>query len=950
MKRLARVAALAVVMALAITSAAFAQGGAGSTGRITGVITDESGAVLPGVTVTATSPALMTPQTVVTNAEGDYRFPSLPVGEYKVTYELAGFATQSREGIRITIGFTGTINIKLGVQSLEETVTVSGESPVIDTTATRVQTNYDQAQLASLPNARDMWSLLSTTPSVTLGRVDVGGSTAGTQAAYYAYGYTGQNRPLIEGINTTEGTSAAGFYLDYGSFEEVFIGAAANSAEMPVPGVLTQFVGKSGGNRFTGSLYFDYENESWQGTNLTPEQVQPKPNVAAAFRSDEANRLAGYKNLNLGTGGPAVKDKLWYYYAYLFQQNEVAQPPSGVIRDGTIFPTKLINHTGKVTYSLGTNNKFIAYLQHGTKKQPYRTDSVVGNPVHITKDSTLNQSSPSWVFKGEYQRTFGGNGFLEVRGGQFGYNFGMITNTDAPRYEDTVTLEVRGGGRDWLLKRRRNQYTAAYSWFLDGVFGGDHNFKLGGEYQDETGNTIWNSGYANQVVHLLSNGRPNQVRLYATPSSAKNGLKNYSAFLTDSFQFKRLTLNVGARFDRYTVWLPEQSHEAGRFFPTAQTFAEVSSVKTFNHVVPRFGAVYDLQGNGKTVLKANFGRFYFNPGVNLADSVNPNTSDQYSVYAWTDPNGNGAYDVGEEGVLTQRFGGTQNAFIDEGLTNSYTHEFSAFIERELITNVGLRVGYVWKKDYNGYQTMNELRPSSLFNVPVNVVDPGVDGVAGTSDDGTIRAFNIQTPIPGSRNVTTNVDGYEGTYKTLEVALNKRFSNRWSATLSYSYTKTAEFARTYAGNAFGSAVSGSSLAGGAPNNPNDATFNEFDNWNIKAHGTVDVGWGIRVTPVIKAQSGQPFGRIVSASLNYGTQLFLVEPIGTRRQENIVATDVRAEKYFTLAGKAKIGAFIDVFNLMNANPAFNLNWTTGPRFLFPSAVMPPRIMKLGIKVDF
>ena len=134
------------------------------------------------------------------------------------------------------------MNVSLNVATLQETVTVSGQSPVIDTSATRIQTNFDQTQLASLPNARDMWSLLASTPSVTLNRVDVGGSTVGTQTTYFAYGYSGQNRPLIEGINTTEGTAAAGFYLDYGSFEEVFIGAAGNSAEMPNPGVLTQFV------------------------------------------------------------------------------------------------------------------------------------------------------------------------------------------------------------------------------------------------------------------------------------------------------------------------------------------------------------------------------------------------------------------------------------------------------------------------------------------------------------------------------------------------------------------------------------------------------------------------------------------------------------------------------------------------------------------------------------
>ena len=128
-------------------------------------------------------------------------------------------------------------SVTLAVATVQETVTVSGESPVVDPSTTRLQTNYDRETLASLPNARDMWSLLGATPSIALARVDVGGSTAGTQTNYFAYGYFGQNRPLIEGINTTEGTSAAGFYLDYGSFEEVFIGAAGNSAEMPNPGV-----------------------------------------------------------------------------------------------------------------------------------------------------------------------------------------------------------------------------------------------------------------------------------------------------------------------------------------------------------------------------------------------------------------------------------------------------------------------------------------------------------------------------------------------------------------------------------------------------------------------------------------------------------------------------------------------------------------------------------------
>ena len=478
---------------------AFAQGGgASSTGSISGEIKDSQGGVLPGVTVTATSPAQIGALTAVTNEAGIFRFPSVPPGEYRLNFELAGFQNVVREGIRITLGFNAQVNVSMGVATLQETVTVSGESPVIDTSATRMQTNYDQQMLASIPNARDMWSLLATTPSVTLNRVDVGGSTAGTQTTYFAYGYSGQNRPLIEGINTTEGTAAAGFYLDYGSFEEVFIGAAANSAEMPNPGVLSQFVGKSGSNQLGINLYYDYENGDIQARNLTEDQAFPigTPAAQRAGRTirEDSNRLASYKNFNLGVGGPIVRDRVWGHFAYLNQQNSVGAPPAGSFLDGTPFNTKLFNYTGKATYQMNQNNKFVGYLQHGTKQQPNRTDNsnrISNQPIHTTFESTLLQDSPSWVYKGEWNGTIGQNMFAEFRAGQFGYNFGLLSNTTAPRYEDLATNVVEGGGRDWLNMRRRNQYTGALSFFKDNFLGGSHNLKFGGEYLDESGNILW---------------------------------------------------------------------------------------------------------------------------------------------------------------------------------------------------------------------------------------------------------------------------------------------------------------------------------------------------------------------------------------------------------------------------------------------------------------------------
>jgi hypothetical protein len=958
MKRWTLIAsALVAVLGLSTAPALAQGGGASSTGSISGEVKDAQGGVLPGVTVTATSPAQIGQLTAVTNEAGAYRFPAVPPGEYRVSYELPGFQTVVREGVRITLGFTATVNVSLQVASLQETVTVSGQSPVIDTTATRVQTNFDSTQLASLPNARDMWSLLAATPSVTLNRVDVGGATMGTQTTYFAYGYSGQNRPLIEGINTTEGTSAAGFYLDYGSFEEVFIGAAGNSAEMPNPGVITQFVSKSGSNTPSVGLYYDFETEDIQSKNLDPDQylVPGEPANGRVIRPD-GNRLQSYKNLNVDVGGPILKDKVWGYFAYLNQRNAVAAPPAGVIQDGTAFTTKLFNYTGKGTYQMNQNNKFIGYLQYGTKQQPNRTDNsnrLPGAVVHVTADSTVLQDSPSWVYKGEWNGTITQNMFAEARMGQFGYNFGLDSNTEDIRYEDIVTNVVSGGGRHWLNKRRRNQYTGALSYFKDNFLGGSHNFKFGGEYLDESGNIMWDQQYTDSVVHFLSNGVPNSVRLGISGTSSQNALAQTSFFVTDTWRINRLTLNIGARFDRYRVALPAQEIPVARFNPVAIPLAENSNVVSFNNPVPRFGATYDLTGDGKTVLKANWGRFYFNTGVSLADAINPNTSQQYADYNWNDLNGDRIFQEGETvGAPFTVFGGTSNVAIDSNLKNSYTDEASFFVERAVLQDLGFRVGYVWKKDNQGWEQFNVARPFEAYNVPVTRPDPGPDNVVGNGDDGpALNLLNLDDINRGSTQLTTNIPGYEGTYKTLEFSANKRYGQRWSMVASYSYTWTQEYNRTYFNQTFGTQVSNFSLFGAYPTNPNEKTFNDFTSWNAKFSGSYDAGWDIRLTPVLKMQSGAPYGRVISANLNYNTaQLILVEPIGTRRQDTVSVFDIRTEKQLRFGDKARIGLFLDLYNLMNANTAVNINWRSGAAFEKATTVLNPRIAKFGVKFNW
>src|SRR5437870_6298125 len=321
---------VAVVLAcLFAASYAFAQGGgASTTGSINGKVADSSGAVLPGVTVTASSPSLLGVQTAVSDTSGNYRFPALPPGSYTVTFDLPGFNTLKRENIQIAMGFTAAVNVELAVASLQETVTVTGDSPVIDTSSTRVQQNFKLEALQEIPNSRDLWSLLAVTPGVTMSRIDVGGNRAGTQTGYSAYGYGGQNRVLVEGINTTEGTSGAGFYVDYGSFEEVFLGTIGQGAEMPTPGVQSQMLGKSGGNKFQGEVYIDYERNGMIADNITgnlPDKFKFGPTNTSGIR-DHSNETVKYRDSNINVGGPISKDKLWWYFSYRNQKNSVGQP------------------------------------------------------------------------------------------------------------------------------------------------------------------------------------------------------------------------------------------------------------------------------------------------------------------------------------------------------------------------------------------------------------------------------------------------------------------------------------------------------------------------------------------------------------------------------------------------------------------------------------------------
>jgi carboxypeptidase family protein len=939
----------AIAVLLLAASTAFAQGGGASvTGTIQGRVTDASGAVLPGVTVTASSPAMIGTQTQVTNENGAYRFPAVPPGTYALTYELSGFTTARHEAVQVALGFTATLNVELAVASLQETLIVTGDSPVIDTSATSVQQNFKLEQLNSIPNGRDMWALLGATPGVIMSRIDVGGNRAGTQTGYTAYGLNGQVRVSVEGINTTEGTGGAGFYFDYGSFDEVFLGVAGQGAEAATPGVQSQFLGKSGGNRFAGEFYVDGYNNSFQGSNLTDEHI----NTFGLRRG--SNEVLRYYDVNVNAGGPVKKDKAWFHFSWRRQFNAVEQP---LFTFDQSFDTWNQNPSAKGTYQINQNHKLIGYYQWNMKVQPTRLP--VGGYTYDSIGPTTRQESPSWVWKGEWNGTLSDKVYLEARYGDFGYYDARLKNSDEDYFwRDTARLTLTGAHTENQNDRDRKQLTGAATYFLDTKHG-SHTFKFGGEMylESQWGGRTQNVG--GNIEHIYNNGVSSQVVFGIPTALAVSGLKasdngdllvvnkldQQDMFVNDTWSMGRVTLNLGMRWDRYRGWMPEQRQIAFSIGPVSvpeQVFDE-RSFYTWNSIGPRTGITYDIAGDGRTVIKASYGLFWHNPGPGVSADANPNQNNKSVTYTWNDRNGDRLYQLGEEvGAPTNTtLAGTIQ--LDPEITEPYSHDVAIYLERQLAATIGARVGFVYKTEDDLIAQYNPGRPIEAYTVAFPFVDVGPDNVRGTADDNTLTLYGVpNTPDVNTRfpltNVTMNTPRFSR-YKTVEASLNRRFSHRWSMQAGGSHTWAHDFPGNY------------------PNNPNGTFDEETTRWDFKVSGMYDGPFGIRFSPLLRHQAGANFARQISVGAATATAFGAIfsgtinaEPLDSRRHDNVTVLDLRIERGFDFGHNLRLRGFFDLFNITNSNAAETRTITTGASFLRPTAILAPRTARLGARFSW
>jgi hypothetical protein len=521
-----------LVLSVAVASPAFAQI---NQGHLTGLVKDAQGGVLPGVTVTATSPALMGTRVIVTEANGTYRVPALSEGVYSLTFDLTGFQTLKREGIRLAIGQTLEINVALQVASLTESVTVTSESPLVDLQSTSVGYVQTTAQLIGVPTSTDLWGALAQTPGVRMGGVDVGGSHKSQQSTYEAYGVRNQARVINEGIDTTEGNSGAGYYQDYFAQNEVAVSAAGGDVTMNTPGAAIIGTIKSGGNQFKGLENITYEGTSFVSDNIDSDGTK---------RGFTGQPVLKFWEGHLDLGGPIVRDRAWFYVAYNhFKIDKVISGvPQNIATDLGLFD----NWSTKATLKLTKSDTLLGYFQWARKQKPLRGLSATTPP-----ESALAQDSVTMLYNSRWQRTWSSRMFTELNAGVFGYDWPMAPNVDyktkPPRHDNGTGVD---SGAGWLnsngafgpnrILRDKPQMFGTLTYYLP-TRAGSHDFKTGFEVLNDQSYNVAN-GASGPFLYFDLNGALSQVRIadFGDPgkldvdwTQATDYNRRYAAFLQD---------------------------------------------------------------------------------------------------------------------------------------------------------------------------------------------------------------------------------------------------------------------------------------------------------------------------------------------------------------------------------------------------------------------------------
>jgi hypothetical protein len=930
---------------------------------------DEQNAVMPGVAVTIASPVLVAgSMTGVTDTGGVLRFPSLVPGTYSVKLELSGFQTLLREGIVVIVGQTTPIDVSLKVATLAETVTVSGLSPTVDTTSANVAVNLSEQLIQGTPGGRDIWALVEAkVPGLVISRPDVGGTSGGLQGTFSARGTTSaQNTSFLNGVNVGDPAAigAAGFYYDFDAFDDIQVSTGSHDITVPTSGVFLNMITKTGGNRWNGTATGTWTGEPVQGRNDHNPDLQKY-----GFRPD-GNTSDFVSDFNVSAGGPLVKNKLRFFGSFRdwrVHQNVPVQNSQTVLDQ-----TNITSGLGNFTYQANQNHRFTGFYS----RQRYSKPNRLLNAASITvPESTVDEEDMFDLAQGLWNAVLGKNFFVDARGGlnkilfptyfNGGNNQSTIDNATGIIYGNNTTEVIRN--------RDRYQANATGQYYVDQALGARHEIKFGFDYSHAVTKNQTHRIDNVQTTYTTATGAfvPVNVTLYATPQNDATALNVLALFAQDSISIKRLTLIGALRFEQLEGYLPSQSSppspfataNIGGFAAQPRSYDEQRDIVKWNTTGPRISAVFDATGDGRTAAKASYGRYYYvlSTGGGGVSAVNHNAN--YSEqYTWNDANANRKFDLGEQTgvpvVSAVVVNGAILTSIDSEFSRPYTDEFSAGVDREVMPNTKLGVVFTYRRDTNLQVSINPDNPYAT--ALTSAVDPGIDGVVGTGDDGSY-GFYARTSA-ANRTVITNDPNAKEIYKGLEITLNKRLTNRWQMLAGYTFSKnqlvdaTLDTSPNFLINANGN-ISPDAGVGGSTRCAGCGASNADRPNQFKLTGMYLLPWhDVILSGNFSSQQGPAYTRQISRAVGFATnQIINLEPMGNSRIDTLNKIDVRVGKLFRLSGNRSFEGTIDFDNLLNSDTVWQVrnrteaaaftDPTTGQRatlqqFLSPAAILGPR----------
>lgn len=955
---------ITVVVFVSVALLALAAARADAQSALVGVVRDASGAVLPGATVEASSPALIEKvRTVVTDDSGQYRIVDLRPGVYKLTFTLPGFGTVTREGIELISSFTATINAELTVGSVEETVTVSGSTPVVDMQTATHQQVMTQQLLESVPTGRNIWSVGSTLNGVSLSAPDVGG-TAGMQQTYMAtHGSDRRDNAIqVDGmsVNGIEGDGAIQTYFNQGMFEEMSYQTSALPAEVPSAGVRLNMIPKDGSNALKGTAFFSYTPSAFQSNNFTPE--------LAALGLKAPNRVERLVDVNLGVGGPVMKDKLWFFSSARVWGVDQTVTDSFYNRDTTFrtFDPDVSRPTVdnnliksgmiRLTYQASRKHKFAAYVDGIIK---FRGHECATNTFPTEEACGIRSPKRYFTAQAKYTGTLTSSLLVEAGWSENDetYSTNEVQDVTGPNdvgHVDRITTDRWGSviGPYYFREPDRHTFSGSMSYVT-----GAHALKAGfqlGKGSNHHQRTM-NGGI--DLYQEYNNKVPVSVMIHNTPQDTREVIKyDLGIYVQDSLRWNRLTVNPGVRFELFNTYVPAQTSAAGQFVP-ARSFDKIENLPNWKDVAPRLGFVYDVFGDGKTALKVHVGKYMraFST-VGFAQVYNPNVL-QTDRRTWSDLNGDDIAQSNEIGPVNTPFNisGVSNRRPDPDIKRPYQWEYSVGVQRELLG--GLLISANWiRRDYH-----------RLF---------WSDNVLTTFDDYSI--VNLPNPVDPSQVVPIyNLDvAKRGQVETVDK--NSSQNHRWYNGFDVGFTARARGASLYGGVTAGKQTTVFCEV----DDPNSLRFCDQRDLDIpylvqmKLAGTYPLPYGINLSGSWQGMPGVPVGtarqdaeyvaaqnRVPDASLNVEynvtrtqipnlTQASVVVPLitpGTSYLERWNQIDVRLAKRFEIANVHLQGQF-DIFNVLNSSSILSQTETFGSALGRPTAILQGRLFALGAQLTF